>query len=148
MSRNPLLLIAETVVAHSNYKLMEKTLFNNQTFQLLIICALGLLISWNIYTFISYKAFVALIPTSIQVTVLILVLMKHKYAKMGINVWAVLLILGGGFVILGKLLKLFVGDDISSEIEKLISNIIFFSVGLTIYYYNQKTVEVKRVDKK
>ena len=127
---------------------MEKTFFKNQTFQVLIIAALGLLICWNLHTFLISKSLVALIPTLIQIIVLVLVLMKHKNAKMGINVWAVILMLGGGLVILGKLIKLFIGDDITDGIGKLILNVIIFSTGLAIYNYNQKTVEVKRTDEK
>jgi len=125
---------------------MEKTFFKNQTFQVLIIAALGLLICWNLYTFLISMSLIALIPTLIQIIVLVLVLMKHKHAKMGINVWAVILMLGGGLVILGKLLKFFAGDDIMDGIGKLILNVIIFSAGLAIYNFNQKTVEVKRTE--
>jgi len=76
-----------------------------------------------------------------------LVLMKNKYAKIGVKIWAIILMIGGGLVILGKLLKLLIGDDISDGIEKLILNIIIFTVGLFIYSFNQKTVEVKQIDK-
>lgn len=125
---------------------MEKIFFKNQTFQILIIGALGLLIYWNFYTFLLFKSLIALIPTLIQIIVLILVLMKHKHAKMGINVWAVILMLGCGLVILGKLLKIFAGDDVMDGIGKLILNVIIFSAGLAIYNFNQKTVEVKRTE--
>lgn len=125
---------------------MEKTFFKNQTFQVLIIAVLGLLICWNLYTFLILKNLIALIPTLIQIIVLVLVLMKHKNAKIGINVWAVILMLGGGLVILGKLIKLFIGENITDGIEKLILNVIIFSTGLAIYNYNQKTVEVKHMD--
>ncbi|WP_074405984.1 MULTISPECIES: hypothetical protein [Aquimarina] len=127
---------------------MEKTFFKNQTFQVLIIATLGLLICWNLYTFLISKSLIALIPTLIQIIVLVLVLMRHKHAKMGINVSAVILMLGGGLVILGKLIKLFIGDDITDGIGKLILNVLIFSAGLAIYNYNQKTVEVKRTDEK
>lgn len=127
---------------------MEKTFFKNQTFQILIIVALGLLICWNLYTFLITKSLVALVPSLIQIVIFILVLLKHKHAKMGINIWAIILMLGGGLVILGKLLKLIAGDDIMDGIGKLILNIIIFSAGLAIYNFNQKTVEVKRTDEK
>jgi energy-converting hydrogenase Eha subunit E len=126
---------------------MEKTVFKNQTFQILIIVALGLLLCWNLYTFLFLKSLVALIPIIVQITVLVLVLMKNKYAKIGVKIWAIILMIGGGLVILGKLLKLLIGDDISDGIEKLILNIIIFTVGLFIYSFNQKTVEVKQIDK-
>lgn len=137
------LLIAETVYQNQP---MEKTFFKNQPFQALIIATLGLLICWNLYTFLISMSLMALIPTLIQIIVLVLVLMKHKHAKMGINVWAVILMLGGGLVVLGKLLKIFAGDDIMDGIGKLILNVIVFSVGLAIYIFNQKTVEVKRTE--
>ena len=137
------LLIAETVYQNQP---MEKTFFKNQPFQALIIATLGLLICWNLYTFLISMSLMALIPTLIQIIVLVLVLMKHKHAKMGINVWAVILMLGGGLVVLGKLLKIFAGDDIMDGIGKLILNEIVFSVGLAIYIFNQKTVEVKRTE--
>jgi len=125
---------------------MEKTFFKNQTFEVLIIAVLGLLICWNLYTFLILKNLIALIPTLVQIIVLVLVLMKHKNAKIGINAWAAILMLGGGLVILGKLIKLFIGENITDGIEKLILNVIIFSTGIVIYNYNQKTVEVKRMD--
>lgn len=127
---------------------MEKTFFKNQLFQILIIVALGLLICWNLYTFLISKSLIALIPTIIQIIVLVLVLTKHKHAKMGINVWAVILMLGGGLVILGKTIKLLIGDDVTDEIGKLVLNVIILLAGLAIYNFNQKTVEVKQTDEK
>lgn len=127
---------------------MEKTFFKNQTFQVSVITLLVLLICWNLYTFLITKSLVTLIPTTIHTIVLVLVLMKHKHAKMGVNVWAVILMLGGGLVILGKLVKLFVGDDITDGIGKLLLNVIILSAGLLIYKYNQKTVQVKRMEEK
>ncbi|MEK6152568.1 hypothetical protein WIW50_04885 [Flavobacteriaceae bacterium 3-367] len=125
---------------------MKKTVFKNQTFQVIIIFTLGILICWNLYTFLISLSLIGLIPTIIQIVVLTLVLLKHRNAKMGINVWAVLLMLGGGLVIVGKIIKLLIGDDISNGIGKLLLNIVFFSAGLAIYRFNQKTVEVKRID--
>ena len=64
---------------------------------------------------------------------------------MGINVWAVILMLGGGLVILGKTIKLLIGDDVTDEIGKLVLNVIILLAGLAIYNFNQKTVEVKEI---
>jgi hypothetical protein len=126
---------------------MEKTVFKNQTFQILIIAALGLLLCWNLYTLFFLKSLVALVPIIVQTTVLVLVLTKNRHAKMGIKIWAIVLMIGGGLVILANTMKLLIGDDISDGTEKLILNIILFTVGLFIYDSNQKTVEVKQIDK-
>ncbi|WP_421824634.1 hypothetical protein [Flagellimonas oceanensis] len=125
---------------------MEKTFFKNQIFQICIIALLGFFICWNLYAFITTKSLVSLIPTIIQFIVLSLILMKHKHAKMGINLWSVLLMLGGGLVILGKLMKFFIGDDITDGLGKLVLNILILSAGIIIYNFNQKTVEVIRTD--
>lgn len=125
---------------------MEKTFFKNQLFQVLIIVTLVLLLCWNIYIFLISKSLIALIPIIVQIIVLVLVLIKHKHAKMGIKVWAIILMLGGGLVILGKTLKLLIGDDISDEIGKLILNLIIFLTGLAIYKFNETTEVVKGID--
>ncbi len=126
---------------------MEKTVFKNQTFQIFILVSLGLLLCWNLFALLVLKSLAALIPIIVQITVLILVLMKNKHAKIGIKTWTIILMIGGGLVILSKTLKLLIGDDITDGIEKLILNLIIFAVGLMIYDFNQKTVEVKRIDK-
>jgi len=127
---------------------MEKTFFKNQRFHIVIISLLGFFICWNSYAFIISKSLVSLIPTIIQLIVLLLILMKHKHAKMGINLWSVLLMLGGGLVILGKLMKFFIGDDITDGLGKLALNILILTAGIIIYNFNQKTVEVIRIDEK
>ena len=53
--------------------------------------------------------------------------------------------LGGGLVILGNLIKLFIGDDIMDEIEKLVLNRIIFT-NANYLQLQSKTVFGKRTD--
>ena len=123
---------------------MEKTIFNNQTFKGLIIAALAVLLCWNTYTFLISQSLIALIPAFVQLIVLILILTQNKYAKIGITVWSIILIVGPSLSILGKTLKVLAGDDILSKIGPLLIQIVILFAGLTIYHYNKTTVEVKK----
>ncbi|MDJ0646392.1 MAG: hypothetical protein QNJ57_10460 [Flavobacteriaceae bacterium] len=122
---------------------IRKSIFNDQTFYVVIVSVLGILISLNSYNFLAYNNLLALVPVIIQVPILILVLTKHRYAKTGIELWAILLIVGSGLSVFGKLIKMFLGD--LNEIESLITKVIYVLVGLAIYHFNNKTVEVKIV---
>ena len=125
---------------------MEKTFFKNQVFQVLIIAALVLLICWNIYAFLISKGLTPLFATIVQIIVLVLVMMKHKHAKMGIKIWAIIMMLGPGLIIIGKTIKLLIGDDMTGQIGALITNAIILIAGLAIYNFNESTVEVRRMD--
>lgn len=124
-----------------------KTVFNNQTFQILIIIFLGLLISRNVYNLIITKDLIDLFPILLQIIILALILIKNKHAKIVIKVWSIILMIGPGLIILGIILGLLAGDDLTSRIEKLAQNIIILIIGLLIYNFNEKTVEVKQVAK-
>lgn len=124
-----------------------KAVFKNQTFQIVLLIFLGLLISRNIYNYLLTKDIIALVPVVVQIAVFILILTKSKHAKIAIKVWSIILIIGPGLIILGIILSLLGGDDLSIKIEKLAVNIIVLIIGLIIYNFNQKTVEVKRNDK-
>lgn len=127
---------------------MEKTIFNNQTFHGLLIAALGILFCWNLYTYLISKSLIALIPAIVQVIVLVLVLTKNKHAKLGIKIWAIILIVGSSLSILGKTIQLLAGDDLLGKIVPLMVQIVILFAGLTIYHYNSTTVEVKKMDEK
>lgn len=125
---------------------MEKTVFNNQAFHTLLLVGLGVLLCWNLYTFSISQNLIALIPAIVQVVVLVLVLMKHKHAKLGIKIWAIILMVGPGLSILGKTIKLLIGDDMTSQIGALGIQVVILLVGLSIFHFNNTTVAVKRID--
>jgi hypothetical protein len=125
---------------------MEKTIFKNQSFYGLLIAALGILLCWNLWTFWISRSLIALIPVIVQIILLVLVLTKSKHAKLGINIWAIILIAGPSLSILGKTIKVLLGDDVLSKIVPLLIQIVILFAGLVIYHYNKTTVEVKNVD--
>lgn len=127
-------------------RFMEKTVFKNQNFHALVITALGILFCWNLYNVLFAKSYFSLIPLTVQAVVLCLILTRDKNAKLGIRVWSVIMMIGPGLSILGKILKMATGDDIVSMMGPLILQLIFLAVGLLCYHYNDTTVEVEFVD--
>lgn len=125
---------------------MKKNVFKNQNFQALVIAALGILFCWNLYNLLFFKSYFSLIPLTVQAVVLYLILTKDKNAKLGIRVWSVIMMIGPGLSILGKVLKMATGDDIVSMMGPLILQLVFFAVGLLCYHYNDTTVDVESVD--
>ena len=125
---------------------MEKTVFSNKIFYTLLLVGLGVLLCWNLYTFSISQNLIALIPALVQIIVLILVLMKDKHAKLGIKIWSIILMVGPGLSILGKTIKLLLGDDMASEIGALGIQVLILLVGLAIFHFNNTTVDVKRID--
>ena len=126
---------------------MKKTVFNNQNFYILLLVAITLLLFWNLYIFLTFQNIFALIPAIIQVAVLILILTKNEHAKLGIKIWSVLLIAGPALSIIGKSIKIFLGDDIMSKVSPLAVQFVILICGLTIHHYNKTTVEVKEIIK-
>ncbi|MCQ0113040.1 hypothetical protein [Zhouia amylolytica] len=49
---------------------MERTVFKNQNFYILLITFLGILLCWNLWTFWNSKNLIALIPAIIQILIL------------------------------------------------------------------------------
>ncbi|PRX53736.1 hypothetical protein [Flagellimonas meridianipacifica] len=125
---------------------MEKTVFKNETFHVLLVVALSLFICWNLYTLVLVKNYFTIVPLLVQAIVLAFVLTRDKGAKMAIKVWSILLIIGPGLSILGKTIKIFFEEDIVSLIGPLFLQIVLLVIGLTIYHYNDTTVNVEIVE--
>lgn len=123
---------------------MVKSHFKNKTFLWVITIYLCGITIWNLYnTFVNSNP-LGLFPIILQSILLILILMKHKFAKIGIKVWAILfLITGSGLQFVGRLLQ-----DVGSGFVKvdfqhyLITGVTVF-VGIFIVILSNKTVEVK-----
>lgn len=120
---------------------MEKTIFKNQLFFYMLVSYLIIMICWNSYTVISGNL-IGIIPIVVQLTVLYLIIDKHKYAKIGIKIWSILLIAGPSLSIFGGLLKMLA--DVDFVINKLIQNILILTIGIFIFYFNEKTLEVSK----
>ncbi|ETN93965.1 hypothetical protein [Zhouia amylolytica] len=125
---------------------MERTVFKNQSFYILLITFLGILLCWNLWTFWNSKNLIALIPAIIQIIILGLIFTKNKQAKLAIKIWAIILIAGPSLSILGNTIKVLLGDEILSKIMPLIIQILILTAGLYINHFNNTTVELKNIE--
>jgi hypothetical protein len=118
---------------------MEKSEFKNKIFEYSLIGYLISLLCWNLYALDIGNLF-GLIPIGIQGILLFLIISKNKYVKIGIKIWAIILILSHGLSLVGKSIKKFLGDEII--ISELMNKIIFLTIGIFIYVFNEKYVEL------
>ena len=123
---------------------MKKTVFKNPTFYNLLVSFLILLLLSNAYAIYSGSV-IAVLPLVVLSVVLYLVINKHESARTAVKIWSILLILGPSLSIIGKLLMAVSGEQNLSE---LIGPIILLSIGISIFHFNNTTVEVEDVQRK
>lgn len=121
---------------------MKKTKFENLILYYSIIILLICLILFNFYSTFQTQNYIGFLPILLQLTLLILIINKHKFAKVGIKLWAILLIIVFGLKIVGKLLKDSADDTLSSNLEKYIILIIGFTIGIILLNLTNTTVKV------
>lgn len=95
--------------------------------------------TWNGYSIASGNLF-GIIPLTIQMVLLYLIYDKNKFAKFGIKIWSILLIVGPGLSILGGTLKVIAGENFNTQ--KTLTSLIMLAVGVLIFYFNNRTVEI------
>ena len=122
---------------------MEKTVFKSKIFYWLLIVCLISFLGWNIYALTTGRLF-AVIPITIQIMLLFFIFSQNKHTKLGIKIWAIFLLVGPSLSIIGKLMKIMIGDDINLMIDDLIKNLIFFIIGILIYSFNENTVVLEK----
>jgi len=127
---------------------MKRTSFKNSNFYwILIIYLCGLLI-WNLYLTINYSNLLGLLPITIQIVLLTLIFMKHEYAKIGIKIWAILvLILGSGLQFVGRLLNGLSDGFSNVDIEYYLTTGLTVIIGVILLIYTNETVEIVEVEK-
>jgi len=120
---------------------MEKIKFKEKAFEYSLIGYIILLLSWNLYG-LTTGNIKALLPITIQGVLIFLILSKNKNAKIGIKIWAIILILSHGISFLAKLFKIGLGDEIN--LTELLTKAISLTIGILIYVCNEKYVEISK----
>ncbi len=121
-------------------KIMGKTIFKNSIFYWFLIGFLIINLIRNGYEVVSGNMF-GVIPMIIQMVLLYLIFDKNKFAKIGIKIWSILLIVGPGLIISGGLIKVIAGENFN--FKESLANLIMLAVGMLIFYFNNQTVEVQ-----
>jgi len=118
---------------------MEKIKFKNKIFEYSLIGYIISLLCWNLYA-VGRGSLIGMIPIGIQTILLFLLFTKNKYAKNGIKFWSIILILSHGIYFLSMIGQfLLVGETIIFE---LLNKILFLTIGISIYVFNEKYVEL------
>ena len=128
---------------------MKETEFKNKNFYWIIIFIVGGLLLKTIFTTFYYNQSVGIMPMIVQFLLLVFILTKHKYARIGIIIWTTLFLLVFSVIQLahGLVQNFNYGFDINwLEYYLLISvNLI---IGTLVLFYTIKTTKVIRVNTK
>jgi hypothetical protein len=122
---------------------MKKSYFTNTFFFWAITLVLSLLLLWNLYLVIAQSRLIGLMPIVIQVTLLALIFKRHKYAKNGIRLWAIIfLIAGPGLQFVGRLLKDLTDSFTNADLQHYLTTGVTILIGRAIVIYANKTVKL------
>jgi hypothetical protein len=122
---------------------MKETEFRNKYFYWIIILIIGGLLLKTIFTTFYYNQSVGIFPMIIQFLLLIFILTKHKYARIGIIIWTTLfmLVLSAVQLAQGLVRNFNYGIDIS-WLQYYLTISVNLIVGTIVLFYTIKTTKV------
>lgn len=106
------------------------------------------MVFWNVYNYFYSDSNYSLINAGFQFLVLILIFLKSQYAKTGIAIFGVILIINSSFSFIGGLIKIYFDQNLMNLILTVFVPIVLLILGIIVYHYNVTTVKVKLVQKK
>ena len=126
---------------------MKKINFINKPFYWILLAFLGLLLMWNTYSLILTRKLFGVFPVIIQLVLIVLILIKHEYAKIGIKIWSlVFLIIAPGLVLLGIILKLFASSNEEISTNAIIFDGITIIAGILIFSYTNDSIQYEELE--
>jgi hypothetical protein len=97
--------------------------------------------AYNIFLFVKTINIYGLVPIFIEIILLILILTKSRYAKIGIILWAsIFLIIGYGFELAADLIDAFNDSFITIKTGLIIQSAVGLAIGILIISYTRSTV--------
>lgn len=125
---------------------MKKVHFKSKAFFYCLIAIISLLLIWNLCLAIYYVNIFGLIPISIQTVLLALILMKNRYAKLAIKIWAItFLVLAHGLKVVGRALQDLVENFENAHLDYYLTNMLPIVIGLLLVIYAGKTIEIVEI---
>ncbi len=126
---------------------MKKINFINKPFYWILLAFLSLLLIWNTYSLILTRKLFGVFPVIIQLVLIVLILIKHEYAKIGIKIWSlVFLIIAPGLVLLGIILKLFASSNEEISTNAVIFDGITIIAGILIFSYTNDSIQFEELE--
>ena len=102
----------------------------------------------NAFALMSQPTLLGLLPIIIQGVLIVLVLTKHEYAKVGLKSWAfIFLCIASGLQLFGRLIQ-----DVAENFENLSASFYLLTggtiiLGVLIVIFTNRTVVVKTTEK-
>jgi hypothetical protein len=121
---------------------MKSVQFSNKLYLGYVVLLLSYFLLNSSYLLFQSPSLIALLPWLIQMTVLILIVGKHKYVKYAIKGWSLFLIFGPGLQLLGQLLFLISDDqDKLAGFGKTIWQLVTFLFGLILFTFADRSIK-------
>lgn len=120
--------------------------FKSDLFRFFLLFSLVILLIYNSYNLYLGDKF-AIAPIFFQMALIILILRKDKIVKGFLKIWSGLfMILFPGLQVLAQLLYYLLDGLDAMDVNKLTRTLLFTILGCCIYYFTEKTIEVRKSD--
>ncbi len=120
---------------------MKKAVFTNKLFFNLLTGFIILLIACNIFLVVKAISIYRFVPIFIDIVLLILILTKSRYAKIGVTIWAsIFLIIGYGLELAADLIDAFNDSFTTIKTGPIIQSAVGLAIGILIISYTRSTV--------
>lgn len=114
--------------------------FKSKVFYWVLVVGVSMLLLMNFFILINTGRYISLLPIIVQTILLILLLIKHRYTKIFLQIWLIVFFVLASFLqIAGKLLKS-VGDNIVNWYE-MYPIVVQMCIGIIVFILLQRNVQ-------
>lgn len=120
---------------------MKAVQFTSKLYLIYVIVLLLYFLFMSSYLLIQSPGLAAFIPWTIQMTVLALIIARHKWVKYGIKGWSLFFIVGSGLILLSQLLFFLSDSEDKVSVDKIISELVQFLLGLILFIFADSSIK-------
>lgn len=120
---------------------MKRVYYVNKFYLAFTIIIISFFLIRNIIIFLKSYSAMAVLPITIEIAILFLMLLRHKYLRIAIIVWSFLFIISGGLLLLSQFIFLFTSVE-RFDIHNVIKDVVFLFIGLIMYFFLDKSIKL------
>ena len=125
---------------------MKKIEFTNKLYYGFVFVILIYFLFINGWTLIQTGKLAAILPVTIQLTVLTLVLLRHQWTSYGIKGVSLIFIIGSGLQFLGQLMFLIADAQDKINYNTIVRTLIMVLIGVVLFAFCDRSI--RRTDEK
>ena len=125
---------------------MKKIEFTNKLYYGFVLVILIYFLFINGWTLIQTGKLAAILPVTIQLTVLTLVLLRHQWTSYGIKGVSLIFIIGSGLQFLGQLMFLIADAQDKINYDTIVRTLIMVLIGVVLFAFCDRSI--RRTDEK